>query len=1684
MNRPDDIHRQYRDLLALYGEAQVRGRLRQSDAHAIERELRAIGTVVENNAALGDRASEKQALQEQYRRIVTLYAMAVCLKKIRTEYVSAVNAELALIATLVSLNFPMLFDAAIQTCKPAEAPPPASTASVPTPIPHVEPVRATRLAHGGFSLPDYARSIRTWLMRKELLAAEEVIGNNRKRIEQLEEKPAAFDGTKKEWLESVKEELGTLRGTNAKLRRLATMYNNHDLDEATERRFDQLLKGMWEKSGGLLTTEQRDERIAELMPEIFAEEDASEQFYPTPLPVIRAYVLANADLRPEMSILEPSAGKGNIADAVRGECPSCSIDVIELNDRRAELLQLKGYHLVGRDTLEYTGKQYDRILMNPPFLKVVGIAHVEHCFNKLLKPGGTLVAILNAGAYGDTKEVKSISFRRNYIEKYGSVIPILHEEYNKEIERKIGIDIAVVILQKPLTEEVRQKETITVSQGMRLMNRRTQSYWLVESIDEDGSVLLRNERTNETNEVSELEADRWSVAPDDEAMLELPDRPESEIDTGFQTPSIVTARQELTGKAHGFHVDRELLNDQIKEYVVEGANYAIEALRDRGGFLLADGTGTGKTIQQLLIAHYWYLSTGKPVLIFTESDQIIQQSFFGDAQKLGLAAPDKFNPKDKPARRPAEYKGLYDGEEFEYEAVPTLQDGNVNVIRFLPERGILQGINVGTYNDLSNIKALRDHPAERALIEARRKQKEAKKEYAEQRKQIRNTKGLSQESKNKAVKGVRDAEETDRRTVGVIEAEQAWIDAQRQVLTPWVQSISCLIYDEAHNLKNTGLGGSNRATRAEMLSDNAPRVMFVSATPADKPGDIQYLKQSGIYQSPEQFKRIMLSIGYGWYAERRNKFEEVIRRGEFKPISLYSPELAARNLSRVFDSLTEKRQMLKREIELSNLEDPTMLDVPIDESVQTLMHDIEEAMMDATDDDERTVSQAEILMEQKRALEPYKIDKCVEIARRELTQGRSVVIFADLVEEGNVEKAWGDRKAGTVRVLKERLAKLIGAEKIGLVIGIASEWERQERLQHIQAFQRGEKRVMLCTIGSGGTGISLDDTIGNAPRTIIIMTAPMNSIKTVQVMGRVVRANTRSRSRAYFLFADIDIDEWLKNLLATKLTMLGAVVAGQVSVYNPKTVEAMEAGGDAGVAAAFFGTRQAKKEHSMFLRKPGSWIDGAELPQGKPLLVGRFREGWPRSGNYVRIKGTSLTDIKRFADEQAEQVVKFGMEKVSDRYEGTYYQCPYSDEAWTWALNLIKVENLDAVTNPRQLFAVGQSVVALEDITLSGTAVGTAGTVTAVRPRVGYYLYDVQFEDGTSGESIDQEALGVDVRYRVGQTFTRHFERQYQGGTEQARHRLTIIAIHDQDDDEEQLFDVEVATEVPVDDRWIDRAGTTKQQTGWNESKLESVIEEYKLTCEIKCGTAELALGDEPDIFESRQAETPADEAETSESLPDTSDDEMPQVRTINELSKLRIPRRHLSPKFDKLFGRLRERCRYFIHGTAGHGKSSLALLFSEEIGRQEARKGKRVLYINAEQPSDAGGMTDRINFIGVRSQNVDVVDTGDPVVIEHYLATGKYSLIVIDSISRVEGTEQEKVKFMLRMYRLFPEVSFMLIAHEEKNNRTYKGSSAFAHDADIWVRVEKGIATTEKGPPGSVKIIDWKNDEVRALRK
>lgn len=117
-------------------------------------------------------------------------------------------------------------------------------------------------------------------------------------------------------------------------------------------------------------------------------------YFPTPKDLARR-VVAAADLHVGFRVLEPEAGKGDIAAAIRAT--GIEPDVIEINGTLRGLLELKGFRVVGSDFLDFRGS-YDRILMNPPFEGNQDIRHVRHAY-ELLAPGGRVVAIMGEGAF-------------------------------------------------------------------------------------------------------------------------------------------------------------------------------------------------------------------------------------------------------------------------------------------------------------------------------------------------------------------------------------------------------------------------------------------------------------------------------------------------------------------------------------------------------------------------------------------------------------------------------------------------------------------------------------------------------------------------------------------------------------------------------------------------------------------------------------------------------------------------------------------------------------------------------------------------------------------------------------------------------------------------------------------------------------------------------------------------------------------------------------------------------------------------------------------------------------------------------------------------------------------------------------------------------------------------------------
>lgn len=149
------------------------------------------------------------------------------------------------------------------------------------------------------------------------------------------------------------------------------------------------------------------EKMVALKRKLVGNRNAFIDFFPTP-ESHAADLVALAGIEPGMTVLEPSAGHGMLAEAARAA--GAKVDAVELAGDLREILQAKGFGLVGSDFMATTPAQsYDAVVMNPPFSNDMDVDHVRHAYDHL-KPGGRLVAIVSATA-GDRQNNKNKAFR-------------------------------------------------------------------------------------------------------------------------------------------------------------------------------------------------------------------------------------------------------------------------------------------------------------------------------------------------------------------------------------------------------------------------------------------------------------------------------------------------------------------------------------------------------------------------------------------------------------------------------------------------------------------------------------------------------------------------------------------------------------------------------------------------------------------------------------------------------------------------------------------------------------------------------------------------------------------------------------------------------------------------------------------------------------------------------------------------------------------------------------------------------------------------------------------------------------------------------------------------------------------------------------------------------------------------
>lgn len=165
-------------------------------------------------------------------------------------------------------------------------------------------------------------------------------------------------------------------------------------------------------------------------------------FYPTPRKLIN--LMIGKIMGNPQYILEPSAGKGDIIEALRDKNRYSDyverISAIEINPDLQATLKGKGFNLIDTDFLNFTAPdKFDLIIANPPFDE--GDKHLMKAIEIMYS--GQIICILNA----ETLKNPYTNKRRELVKKLSELnaeIEYIKDAFMNGAERKTDVEVALV----------------------------------------------------------------------------------------------------------------------------------------------------------------------------------------------------------------------------------------------------------------------------------------------------------------------------------------------------------------------------------------------------------------------------------------------------------------------------------------------------------------------------------------------------------------------------------------------------------------------------------------------------------------------------------------------------------------------------------------------------------------------------------------------------------------------------------------------------------------------------------------------------------------------------------------------------------------------------------------------------------------------------------------------------------------------------------------------------------------------------------------------------------------------------------------------------------------------------------------------------------------------------------------
>lgn len=360
---------------------------------------------------------------------------------------------------------------------------------------------------------------------------------------------------------------------------------------------------------------------------------------------------------------------------------------------------------------------------------------------------------------------------------------------------------------------------------------------------------------------------------------------------------------------------------------------------------------------------------------------------------------------------------------------------------------------------------------------------------------------------------------------------------------PW----DLVIYDEAHNLKNAE---AKKSIAAAMLEPK--HALFGTATPMDRPTGAAYFLAQITGKSELE---IAHALGY----ELVDRIDPLTQKPYQAPVLLpgFSWAKVWQNIMSYRDAAVKSGSMIRREYPFyGKVETTTVSMTPEARAEHDALVDFFDERIKAT----RNPNAKRNWAGQKtnalgRWAEQQKLDEAVRLTKEHLAKGGQVVIVAETdkrqfmrVEiKGSVPGVHptsgneGFFVDGAVTQI-EAMLKAAGITDISHI----HDPTKYDIAQNVRDFQSGKNRVALATPASGGTGIDLDDAVGNKPRLMVALSKSFAGDQFEQLIGRVSRKNTKSPSAVNFVELEGSFgDERRNDILDKKIKTLKAIQGGE-----------------------------------------------------------------------------------------------------------------------------------------------------------------------------------------------------------------------------------------------------------------------------------------------------------------------------------------------------------------------------------------------------------------------------------------------------------------------------------------------------------------------------------------------------------